>query len=363
MADYKPIRNESKRIEKEIENEIIFIQINNNNQMANVKTGFSYYNTDTDRYQDIKIKRLKRTFGCNGVSVYDYILCEIFRVKGCFLEWDESTAFDVSEYFGLKESVVNEIVNYCCYVGLFDKELHASGRVLTSASIQRRYREMCVRAKRKEIVIPDGINLIPEQLPIIPEQSPIIPSICDRVNKSKEEYRKEDVTAIYEMGENFEKAKAAATAIFFTWNKTKNLVHTKGLSERETSLIEAACEQYGSETVEKAIAFADRTKGLNGSGKNAFRAMISWFFKPENLKTVIDQMSIPVPITTEERQIQAEKCRKEAEIAEKVELAKISAIKERLYNEMKAEHGEEFSIPEWEKQCKIEISKLNNKQQ
>jgi len=68
--------------------------------LANNKTGFDYYNVDTNRYQDMKIKRLKKSFGCNGVSVYDYILCEIYRVRGCFVEWDENTAFDVADYFG-----------------------------------------------------------------------------------------------------------------------------------------------------------------------------------------------------------------------------------------------------------------------
>lgn len=95
--------------------------------MANNKTGFDYYNVDTDRYQDIKIKRLKKDFGSSGIAVYDYILCEIYRVRGCFIVWDESTAFDVAEYFGLKENLVNEIVNYCCAVGLFDKALLKSG--------------------------------------------------------------------------------------------------------------------------------------------------------------------------------------------------------------------------------------------
>ncbi|MEZ3441573.1 DUF4373 domain-containing protein [Alistipes sp.] len=140
--------------------------------MANIKIGLAYYNVDTDRYQDIRIKRLKKEFRCDGIAVYDYILCEIYRVKGCFITWDESTAFDVAEYFGLKETTVEEIVNYCCNVGLFDKGLRASGSVLTSASIQRRYVEMCRRANRREIVIPNEINIINERCKIISEESP-----------------------------------------------------------------------------------------------------------------------------------------------------------------------------------------------
>ena len=114
--------------------------------MANFKTGLLYYNVDTDRFQDLRIKRLKKDMGCDGYAVYEYILNEIYRVRGCFLVWDESTAFDVAEYWGLKETKVNEIVRYCCAVGLFNKALLSNGSVLTSPSIQSRYVNMCIKA-------------------------------------------------------------------------------------------------------------------------------------------------------------------------------------------------------------------------
>lgn len=143
--------------------------------MANNKIGFDYYNVDTDRYLDIRIKRLKKGFGTSGIAVYDYILCEIYRVRGCFLAWDESTAFDVADYFGLKESLVNEIVNYCCVVGLFDKALLASGSVISSRSIQRRFIEMSTRAKRVNFKIPKEIDIITEECEILPEESGKLP--------------------------------------------------------------------------------------------------------------------------------------------------------------------------------------------
>jgi hypothetical protein len=159
--------------------------------MANIKTGFSYYSIDTDRYQDIKIKRLKRDFKCIGIAVYDYILSEIYRVRGCFLAWDESTAFDVAEYWGLKETLVNEIVNYCCVVGLFDKAVFTSGSVLTSKSIQSRYADMCARAKRKDFKIPEEYKILPEESGKLPEESGKTPEVCRKVKESKEKESKE----------------------------------------------------------------------------------------------------------------------------------------------------------------------------
>lgn len=138
--------------------------------MANTKNGFLYYNLDTDRFRDIRIKKLKKDLGCDGFAVYEYLLNEIYRVRGCFLVWDESTAFDVAEYWGLKESKVNEIVRYCCAVGLFDKALLSNGNILTSPSIQSRYVDMCIRAKRNEIKIPEECNILPEEYEILLEE-------------------------------------------------------------------------------------------------------------------------------------------------------------------------------------------------
>lgn len=136
--------------------------------MANNKTGLNYYNVDTDRYMDIRIRRLVKDHGCRGLAVYDYLLCEVYRVQGCFVVWDEVTAFNVAEYLGLKEPNVLEIVRYCGAVGLFDKELLSRG-IITSASIQRRYLEMCNRSKRKIAEIPEECRIIPEESPETPE--------------------------------------------------------------------------------------------------------------------------------------------------------------------------------------------------
>lgn len=151
--------------------------------MANIRVGLSYYSVDTDRYLDIRIRRLVKAFGCDGIAVYDYLLCNIYRVKGCFAAWDESTAFNVAEYLRLKESVVLEIVRYCGVVGLFNKELLSRG-IITSAAIQRRYIDTCIRAKRKNLEIPEFCRILPEETAKLPEESPNTPEVCREVKKS-----------------------------------------------------------------------------------------------------------------------------------------------------------------------------------
>ena len=63
------------------------------------KTGLSYFQAETDRFQDIKVKRLKKRYGCEGYAVYQYIQNEIYRVEGCYIRFTDDQLFDVSEYW------------------------------------------------------------------------------------------------------------------------------------------------------------------------------------------------------------------------------------------------------------------------
>ena len=127
--------------------------------MAYVKTSLDFYSIDTDRYQDRRIKRLKKAYKCQGIAVYDFLLCEVYRVCGYYALYDEDVKFDVADYFDLQEQEVQAIVEYCAEIGLFDSRMLAKG-VITSASIQRRYLDICARAKRKGISISEDYKLI-----------------------------------------------------------------------------------------------------------------------------------------------------------------------------------------------------------
>lgn len=124
---------------------------------------------ETDRFQDIKVKRLKKRYGCEGYALYQYALNEIYRVEGCWIEFSEDELFDASEYWGIEEERVKEIIHYCAEIGLFDTELWSKRNVLTARSIQSRYLDMCKRSKKKAI-IPLGVLLVEAEL--VPEAVP-----------------------------------------------------------------------------------------------------------------------------------------------------------------------------------------------
>ena len=112
------------------------------------KKGLEYFTNDVNFYQDIKIRKLIRHKGIQAVSVYHILLCQIYS-NGYYIKWDEDLPFILSEVSGLEEDKIIEAVTYCLEIGLLDSTLYESEKVLTSRSIQERYIEISVAAKRK----------------------------------------------------------------------------------------------------------------------------------------------------------------------------------------------------------------------
>ena len=78
-------------------------------------------------------------------------------------------------------------MKYCGAVGLFDAELLSRG-IITSEAIQKRYVEMCNRARRPNIEIPEEIRLFTqktEKLRKNSEETQEITQVFHKVNKSK----------------------------------------------------------------------------------------------------------------------------------------------------------------------------------
>ena len=85
--------------------------------------GVQYYRQDTNRYGDIRIRKLRKEYGTDGIAVYDYLLARVYGIMGCYTMCDEDCLYSVSEYFDMKESTVREIIGYCASMGLFNQAL------------------------------------------------------------------------------------------------------------------------------------------------------------------------------------------------------------------------------------------------
>lgn len=114
------------------------------------KTGLDYFPFDVDFFSDRKIKRLRASYGSDGVDVYIYLLCEIYR-SGYYVEYDEDLILDISDELNIKANTTMQILNYLFSRSLLmviESKLAVPVKVITAASVQRRYQAAKKAAKR-----------------------------------------------------------------------------------------------------------------------------------------------------------------------------------------------------------------------
>lgn len=119
------------------------------------KEGVAYFSLDVDFFSDKKIKILKARYGADGITIYIYLLCEIYK-NGYYLEVDDDFQFVISDDLNMNCDKVNQVLAFLLERSLFDRKLFQSDAVLTSAGIQRRFQLMVKsRAVKNPIQIKD----------------------------------------------------------------------------------------------------------------------------------------------------------------------------------------------------------------
>lgn len=119
------------------------------------KEGVAYFSLDVDFFSDKKIKILKARYGADGITLYIYLLCEIYK-NGYYLEVDDDFQFIISDDLNMNCDKVKQIMTFLLERSLFERKLFQSDAVLTSAGIQRRFQLMVKsRASKNPIQIKD----------------------------------------------------------------------------------------------------------------------------------------------------------------------------------------------------------------
>lgn len=113
------------------------------------KKGLPWFKKDVSQYEDFKIMDLLNEYGPLGNTVFDCLLCMIYR-EGYYLEIPlEKLCLAIVKTIGgkwVKKHQVLQVIQYCADIGLLHKGLLAQS-VVTSAGIQRRYAEVTSRNK------------------------------------------------------------------------------------------------------------------------------------------------------------------------------------------------------------------------
>ena len=125
------------------------------------KENLDYFPFDTDFFSDTKIKVLKAKYGTDGVCIYLYILCEIYR-NGYFVEYNEDFVLTVSDYFNFTETKTEQIISYLVSRSLLERILADPVTVLTARSVQRRY-QAAKKLSKRNIFVDDRIWLLKKE--------------------------------------------------------------------------------------------------------------------------------------------------------------------------------------------------------
>lgn len=126
------------------------------------KEGLDYYSFDVNFFSNRKIRKIMRACGPSSPTILICLLCNIYKNKGYYIEWDEELPFDIADYVGVSEGAVKEVIKKAIDVGFFDKGMFENLKIITSEGIQERFIEGT--KKRKDISIKDeywinsGIN-------------------------------------------------------------------------------------------------------------------------------------------------------------------------------------------------------------
>lgn len=126
------------------------------------KQGIDYFPLDCDFFSDRKVKILKARYGADGITLYLYLLCEIYK-NGYYIPVDDDFYYIVADDLGMSQDKVKQVLTFLLERSMLDKQLFQSDAVLTSAGIQRRFQLAVAERAKKNPVKADGFWLLKKE--------------------------------------------------------------------------------------------------------------------------------------------------------------------------------------------------------
>lgn len=113
------------------------------------KQGLDYFPLDVN--VDNKLEILESEYGILGFGFIIRLFQKIYA-NGYYLEWNQYSAALLKKEIGVEKETINEIINFCLEINIFDKKLYNLFQILTSRGIQKRYFTVCKRRKEVEVI-------------------------------------------------------------------------------------------------------------------------------------------------------------------------------------------------------------------
>lgn len=110
--------------------------------------GIEYFPMAVDFFSDKKVKVLKSRFGADGVEIYLYLLCQIYR-EGFYTHVDDDFVDVASDDLGMSPEKVHLVMAFFLERSMFDEQLFKADKVITGPGIQERWQNaVAMRAQK-----------------------------------------------------------------------------------------------------------------------------------------------------------------------------------------------------------------------
>lgn len=103
------------------------------------KVGLDYFPLDVNFLNDLKTKKIVRSYGASAVAVALNVFINIYRDNGYYAECDDDFIFLIADELKLDEEYTKNVIKKMVEVDFFDKTLYENHKILTSIGIQNRY--------------------------------------------------------------------------------------------------------------------------------------------------------------------------------------------------------------------------------
>lgn len=214
-----------------------------------MKDGLDYFPKDTDFYRDRKIRALIGRFGADGVVLYDYILCEVYR-DGYATQIDDSFCDIAASDLKMSPEKIGLIMDYLLNQAmLLDGNLFKTVKVLTSHGIQTRYQgAVRQRAFKRGICVSGELWLLDEA-----ETESFI-QVRHSCNSSDINVYKSDINAGFSTEQSIKESKG----------KEIKLKKRKGKDKEPTPALPSEKEAAEPDWLMRAKNSIERLKSLDG---------------------------------------------------------------------------------------------------
>lgn len=267
------------------------------------KTGLDYFPFDVDFFSNKKIKILRARYGADGVAIYIFLLCEIYR-NGYYIVWDNDYKYVISDELNLSDGLIEQVLTFLVERSLLNSILLDSDTILTSPGIQKRYQEAVkkrVSKSTEKIPVDSRLWLLKKdetqgficntQNQSLSEKNPNKSENNDsfsyekphkvkqsKVNKSKVKQSSAD-------GELLDDILLSFNSVCVSLDPVKSL---GDYSKRTLLQLMAQNENFDFEKLFERVERSDFLTGRNGRwSKGGTKVSFEWIIRPDNVNKIL----------------------------------------------------------------------------